>query len=158
MEGTRRASDVAQAKTTCIIRPCTIRKRSHTMKRFLVAAAITLAGCATQPPPTAEERAAAEKPLICQGPEQCATYWQRATFYISTNSRFKIQTANENLIQTFTPTGGTTSPGYMVTREPLGGGAFRLWVKVACDNMFGCHPPMYQEVGRLKRYIETGSR
>lgn len=116
-----------------------------------------LAGCATTKEASPEVKAAAEKPLICEGSEQCDLYWQRAMFYINSNSRYKIQTSNENLIQTYNPTGGDAYVGYNISREPLGNGRFRIWVKVFCDNMFGCVPEVYSEIAKVKRYVASGA-
>ena len=85
---------------------------NHRAAAFLLAAAIVgLTGCASKPLSPAEQKAAAV-PLICKGVEQCDLYWKRAQFYVNQNSRFKIQLSNESLIQTYSPTGGTTDVGY----------------------------------------------
>lgn len=127
------------------------------MKKIaLLCLLFVLAGCATQQPISPEVKAAVEKPLICEGKDQCDLYWQRSMFYVNNNSRYKIQTSNENLIQTYSPTGGTPSVGYNISREPLGNGRFRIWIKVYCDNMFGCVPEVYPEIAKVKRYISSG--
>ncbi len=100
-------------------------------------------------------QAAYEKPLICEGKEQCDLFWERVSFYINNNSTYKIQTANDNLIQTYSPTGGTTNLGYNISREPLGGGKYRLWVKAWCANMFGCYPDVYEEIANVKIYVRN---
>jgi hypothetical protein len=100
-------------------------------------------------------KAAYEKPLTCKGKDQCKLYWERVAFYINNNSKYKIQTSNENLIQTYSPTGGTPSVGYNVSREPLGNGEYRLWVKVWCDNMFGCFPNAEEEIAKVKIYVRN---
>lgn len=128
------------------------------MKRFALILAVALSACASNPPPPRAVVEAAEKPLICTGGEQCKTYWQRAVFYVNQNSTLKVQTQTDDLIQTFSPTGGTTRVGYNISREPLQGGAFRLWVKVWCDNMFGCDPDIYREMARVKKYVSTGEK
>jgi uncharacterized protein YaiE (UPF0345 family) len=119
---------------------------------------ITLAlfGCATQPTASPETLAVAKQPLICEGKEQCDLYWQRAQFYVNSHSRFKIQLANDSVIQTYSPTGGVTDLGYNISKEPLQGGNARLWVKAWCDNMFGCFPDTWSEIAKVKRYVRTG--
>ncbi|MFL1908378.1 hypothetical protein [Plesiomonas shigelloides] len=125
---------------------------------FIVFSALIITACAQNPPVSPEVKAAAEKPLICNGKEQCDFYWERALFYVSSNSKFKVQTATDNLIQTFSPTGQTPLVGYQVVREPLSKDEYRIWVKVWCDNMFGCVPDSTVEVANIKKYIAGGTR
>ena len=85
-------------------------------------AILAIAGCAApQPVRSPAVVAAADAPLLCKGKDQCDLYWQRALFYVNNNSRFKVQLANDSLIQTFSPTGQTSYVGYNISREPLGG-------------------------------------
>lgn len=128
----------------------------HAAAFLLIAAIVGLTGCASKPASPVEQKAA-ETPLICVDVEQCNLYWKRAQFYVNQNSRFKIQLSNESLIQTYSPTGGTTDVGYNISQEPLSDGSVRLWVKIWCDNMFGCYPDTVQEIARFKRYV-SGAR
>ena len=34
--------------------------------------------------------------------------------------------------------GGSTSMAVQATKEPPGGGKYKIFVNVSCDNMFGC--------------------
>jgi len=115
---------------------------------------LTLTSCASSTGNlTPEMEAEMRKPLICNGDEQCQLYWERALFYVNSHSRYKIQTQTDSLIQTYSPTGGTTNLGYNISKEPLGNNSYRIWIKVGCDNMFGCYPKRYEEVLRFKRYV-----
>jgi len=127
------------------------------MKVIALVAVAFLAGCASTSDSVDDlspaMRAVYDEPLICKGEEQCDLYWDRASFYINKHSKYKIQTSNENLIQTYSPTGGTPSVGYNISREPMSKGEYRLWVKVWCDNMFGCYPHVHEEIANVKKYI-----
>lgn len=123
---------------------------------LLLATVVLLSGCASAPPVPQSVKDEAAKPINCIDAEQCRLYWQRALFYINQHSEFKIQTVTDNLIQTFSPSGGTTRVGYNVVKEPLQGGMYRIWVRVGCDNMFGCHPEKYGETNRMKNYVRSG--
>ena len=127
------------------------------MKRIgLIGLIIVLTGCVSGGALSPEQQAEHDEPLVCKGKEQCDLFWQRVTFYISNNSRYKVQTLNENLIQTFSPTGGNTYLGYKITREPLGDNRFRIWIHAWCDNMFGCTPYKGEAVLSFKRYVRNG--
>lgn len=123
---------------------------------MLLTALTLLVGCSTPPPIRPEIVAAAEKPLTCDSEQECRLYWQRALFYVNRVSVFKVQTVTDSLIQTYSPRGGTTDVGYNVSREPLLNGGNRLWIKVWCDNMFGCYPSITPEIARFKSYVTTG--
>jgi hypothetical protein len=129
------------------------------MKIFglILALVILVSGCVMPNTVPSEVNSQVANPLICEGKDQCDLYWQRAMFYVNNNSRYKVQNANENLIQTYSPTGGSTYLGYNISREPLGNGRFRIWARVWCDNMFGCEPAIYPEVAKIKRYIASGN-
>lgn len=127
------------------------------MKTFLwLGVVLSLAGCATPQQISPELQAEIEKPLVCEGREQCGLFWQRATFYVNKNSPFKIQTVSDNLIQTYSPTGGTPLIGYNISKEPLTNESARIWAKIYCDSMFGCVPEVPFEMAKFKRYVRTG--
>jgi hypothetical protein len=123
---------------------------------FLAGALFLLAGCATPTIVSPEDMAELEKPLICEAKEQCSLYWRRSLFYVNKNSPFKIQTVNDDLIQTYSPTGGSPLIGFNISKEPLENESTRIWVKIFCDNMFGCVPEVPGEMVKLKRYVRTG--
>lgn len=122
---------------------------------FLSIFFISLFGCASNGASklSPELQIAYDKPLVCKGEEQCNLYWERVSFYINKYSAYKVQTSNENLIETYSPTGSTTNLGYNISREPLGNGEYRLWIKIWCDNMFGCYPDAREEVASVKIYV-----
>lgn len=99
--------------------------------------ATALVACATAPL-TPEQTQQLEAPQ-CE-PTTCAAMWQSAQVWVINNSRYKIQLANDVLIQTYTATNGDIWLGYAVTKEPLGGGRYQLIMRAGCDNPFGCQP------------------
>lgn len=123
----------------------------------LVAFSALSVGCGTTQsslPPNQQQELSA--PLHCEESSECKLMWERATFFVTKYSRFKMQIHNESVIQTYNPTGGSTNLGFNITREPLGNGKYRIWVNAACDNMFGCAPDRFETIIKAKRYIRTG--
>lgn len=114
---------------------------------FLVGAVIAvflgsgLTGCVTMTP---EQQAQLQRDaaiqITCTKGDDCDEKWSRAVAWISQNSSYKIQTQTDSLIQTFTPTGGTTSNGFLVNKVALGKGTYQITMSSACDNPFGCIP------------------
>ena len=123
---------------------------------YLLLAAASL-GCAAQLPklsPSLQE--AYDSPLLCESEDECKLMWERATFFVSKNAGFKMQIHNDNLIETYNPTDGSTALAFSISKEPLGGGRYRIWTKAWCANMFGCTPNQHEATARAKRYIRDG--
>jgi hypothetical protein len=104
--------------------------------------AISLVGCASSSSPELQmKRAELERTTpICSGEQDCAAKWDAAQLWIVHNAGYKLQTTTNVLLQTYNATGGSPSLAVQVTKEPLGGGRYKLAVSVSCDNIFGCVP------------------
>lgn len=117
------------------------------MKNALLATILVtaLASCATVP--DAERMAMLDqinKTIpTCTGAEDCNAKWEAAQLWVVHHAAYKIQTATNVLIETYNPASSSPSIAARVTKEPMGGGKYRLLVKVWCDNMFGCIPDPY---------------
>ncbi|MDR2626104.1 MAG: hypothetical protein LBC37_07195 [Zoogloeaceae bacterium] len=109
-----------------------------------------------------------QKSSICEGRAQCDTYWQRAVLYITTNSKYRIRTVNDLVIETHTYSSsrkGERGLGSQLTyrayREPLQDGKTRIWLEVGCSDHFdatdeSCTPNARRETARFKAYVESG--
>jgi hypothetical protein len=104
--------------------------------------AAALSGCATQPDPARAARAQDIQRTIpvCDGERDCAVKWEAAQLWVAKNAAYKLQTVTTVLIQTYNPSRSDTGLAASVTKEPLGGGKYRILARLWCDNMFGCHP------------------
>lgn len=87
----------------------------------------------------------------------CSEQWQRAQLWLAKHSKWKIQTATDAIIQTFNPTGYDPSYGFSVTKEPLGGGRYRITMELACGNPFGCSPKSEDVRAAFYYYVQTGN-
>ena len=123
-------------------------------KTVLLLAAMFITGCATQlTAPQQEMLSKAKIPLTCTDKQQCDFYWQRAQVWVIQNSRYKIQTANDVLIQTY----GSTDyyPGYTVTKDALMDGSARIKIDIYCLDMFGCKPRPWEAAIAFKDFIRN---
>lgn len=115
----------------------------------------TIAGCAAYQitPQQQSEYNRAMVPLTCTHKAQCDFYWQRAQVWIVQNSRYKIQTANDVLIQTY----GSDDyhPAYTVTRDAKMDGSARIRIDVACGDMFGCQPRPWEAANSFKDFVRN---
>ncbi len=96
-------------------------------------------------------------PLICEGEKQCKEMWDRAMYFINTNAAFKIQTVNDNMIETYNPRQGSRKLAFRVLKQPLGNNKYKILTFAWCDDtMFGCQPDKWIAIVRAKQYIRTG--
>ena len=126
---------------------------------ILVASVAVLSGCATnQPKLSAELQQEIDSPLYCNSEEECKVMWERATFFVTKNSGFKLQIHNDIVIQTYNPTDYSVRLAFNISREPLDKEKYQIWTKAWCANMFGCQPNQYEAIAKAKRYIRTGQK
>ncbi|MDP1586303.1 MAG: hypothetical protein Q8M07_01045 [Prosthecobacter sp.] len=114
------------------------------MKKPLAIMAIitAISGCATMSSQEIQaKRAQLEQTTpVCIDEKDCKAKWEAAQLWIVRNAGFKLQIITDVLLQTYNASGGSPSIAAQVTKEPLGGGKYKILVSVSCDNMFGCVP------------------
>lgn len=112
---------------------------------------LAMSGCAGMQPSNLS--AEATEPLICENADQCSLYWKRAQLWVAKNSRWKIQSATDVVITTYTPVRSSAEFGFQITREPLDvGPKERIAMQPICVNMFGCGD-LNATVVSFKRYV-----
>jgi hypothetical protein len=126
------------------------------MKKLIgVIGLVLMGGCATTPDP---QRLAMQEQInqtipTCSGVDDCNAKWEAAQLWIVHNSAYKIQTATSVLIETYNPSQNNPSLAARVTKEPQGGGKYRLLVALWCDNMFGCVPDAYAKALEFNKAV-----
>lgn len=120
-----------------------------------ILAAAMLAGCATTPDPKRQAVLDEINRTIptCAGVDDCNAKWEAAQLWVIHNARFKIQTATTVLIETYNPSDSSPHLAARVTKEPLGGGKYRLLVTVWCDNWIGCVSDPYEKALDFNRTV-----
>lgn len=78
------------------------------------------------------------RPLICEGKDQCNDWWRRAQYFVSTHAGMKIQTSNDMLIETFNAPTYSQRWAFSIRREPLNGGKDRIWASASCGEVPLC--------------------
>lgn len=122
--------------------------------RLLAAtAALALAGCAADPARLELAREVDRTIPTCDGERDCAAKWDAAQLWVAKNAGYKIQTVTSVLIQTFNPGRADVYLAATITKEPLGGGRFRIIGSMWCDNPLGCSPDPLQALLRFNREV-----
>lgn len=110
---------------------------------------VLLSACATTPPiPVGESP-------TCDGEADCKAKWDAAQLFVVKNAEMKIQIATNVLIETYNSTEYGTEIAMRVTKEPLGGGRFRLEATAWCNNFLGCSSPPRRIMAAFNSYIPT---
>jgi hypothetical protein len=100
---------------------------------------LAVTGCVT-PVQLSEAQKLQLKPVACAGDDACKIAWQKAQLWLVKNSAYKLQTANDTLLQTFNGPAHTTEITYTVTKEPVTVGNYEIVMRAGCDNYLGCTP------------------
>ena len=113
-----------------------------------------LSGCVTLTPEQQAqlERDAAQQ-ITCTKGEDCEVKWGRAITWISRNSQWKIQTQNDNMIQTYTSVGSSAASSFLVNKVPLGNGVYEIGMTSGCDNLLGCIPDATELKASFNRFV-----
>ncbi len=115
------------------------------MKHLATAACVVgLVGCAASPSPDqmAKQQRINETTPHCSGEADCTAKWEAAQRWVVDNAGYKIQIQSSVLIQT---DDAYRSPkiAVQVTKEPEGGGRYKIVAKIWCQYIFGCVPNSY---------------
>jgi hypothetical protein len=98
------------------------------------------------------EKDAAQK-VTCTKGADCEVKWGRAITWISQNSQWKIQTQNENMIQTDTAGGGSPASHFLVNKVLRGKGLYEITMMSGCDNFIGCEPDATYLKASFNRFV-----
>lgn len=104
------------------------------LKAIAIAAVVAAAtGCATY-------RQTAVATLVCESQATCDSIWQRAQVWVATNSAYRIQLANNNIIQTYGPHENVhDAVAFTITREPTTSGTTAIRIRGSCHpTIYGC--------------------
>jgi hypothetical protein len=127
------------------------------MKRAILVLPISIlmAGCATTPQMSAEERAHKLQPVACKDKAQCDLYWQRSQIWLAKNSRYRIQLANDTLIQTYGPSNSSVDLAYTIVRDNAADGSAQLRMRAGCDNWMGCLVLPADAINAYREYVTS---
>lgn len=86
----------------------------------------------------------------------CTTEWQRAQLWLGKHATMKVATATDVLLQTYTPPQDSPRYYFSITKEPIGGGRYRISATLACQSLVGCSPKEEDVRKALLYYVKTG--
>ena len=119
----------------------------------VAAAAVGAAGCSTRGQVDPDVMQIATTPLTCSGKAECDLWWQRAQTWVTDNSKYKVETSTDTLIQTAGPDGGKRALAYQITRAPNPDGTATIGFAAHCDGSLGCKPNPWEAGADFKQYV-----
>ncbi len=108
------------------------------MRSIMIGLAGLLAGCTTIPSDPAVMELS-RRDVICTEGADCDAKWSRAVAWVAQNSRWRIQTQTDTLIQTMGPL-DTSDAAFTITKVAHGNGTYTILFAAGCGSMFGCIP------------------
>lgn len=106
---------------------------------LLIAATALLAGCANNQSAPLKAEFLRTVPQ-CHDAHDCELKWSAARNWVLRNAGFKIQTYNDDFLETYNPTPNSPSLAARVLKEPIPSGGYEIRVELWCNNIFGCVP------------------
>ena len=105
--------------------------------------AVLLSGCFLTPGYFAEReenvrmvaglKLLADRPIVCDNKTQCDEWWQKAEFFVNKHAGMRIRSVTDTVIETYGST-DYTRMSFTVSKEPLGDGKARIFVKAYCKD------------------------
>lgn len=120
---------------------------------FLVLCSAVLTACASSADYTARMQEIERTTPVCAGDADCTSKWEAAQLWVAKNAGMKIQTVTSVLIQTYNSTDSSTRLAATVTKEPLGGGRYKIVANLRCDNIYGCRPDRLDATIQFNRAV-----
>jgi len=118
-----------------------------------VVSLVSVAGCMTTAERQEKQDELARTAPVCSGEADCNAKWEAAQLWIVHHAAYKIQTVTNVLIETYNPGPNEPAIAVRVTKEPQGGGKYKLLVNIWCNNMFGCTPNQWDAALDFNRSV-----
>jgi hypothetical protein len=119
----------------------------------ILAIAVGAGACSTFAP----QASAPPAPINCRAGADCDAKWSRAVNWIVTNSRWKIKSQSDTIVQTESNSvDGSLSPSFTVkkvaTADPS---VYQIVFDGGCDNLIRCEPTVAESRARFAAFVDV---
>jgi hypothetical protein len=114
--------------------------------------------CSFFAPPTSAppETSAPPAPIYCRVGADCDAKWSRAAGWIATNSRWRIQSQSDTVVQTSASTDGSLSPSFTVTKiATTDPSVYQIVFEGSCDSIFRCEPTVAESRAKFAAFVDV---
>ena len=119
----------------------------------VIVATSALAGCISPADYTARLQEIDRTTPTCAGESDCVAKWELAQIWIVKHAGYRVQTVTTVVIETFNSTGSSDRLAATVTKEPLGGGRYKIIAKFWCANSPWCINERLDATVAFNRYV-----
>jgi hypothetical protein len=113
------------------------------------------AGCVSACSTIAPQASAPSASINCRAGVDCDAKWSRAVNWIATNSRWKIESQSDTIVQTTDSRDGSLSPSFTVTKVATGDpSVYQIVFDGGCDNIFRCEPTVAESRARFLAFVD----
>jgi hypothetical protein len=124
--------------------------------RLLLCAVLAiLSSCGQMPSSEPGANPESAEPVLCINKTQCDVYWQRAQAWVANNSRYRLQTITDTVIETYGPLATQTGLAFRITKVPDDKDGARIYVLPVCSNVFACSPTPADAVIAFKQFVRN---
>lgn len=114
------------------------------MRHALTIAVLCLAGCTIKKGFTPGQLAEIEKSRPrCTSDVQCRVMWTRARQWLIANTSYKIQTATDDMLETYNGGRSDTGLAIRVTKDAQPDGSYTFDAIVGCNNFIACDRDLF---------------
>lgn len=118
----------------------------------VVLCAASLGGC-VEDQPAAQAGAPPPVPsILCKKGPDCDAKWSRAQTWVSQNAGYRIQVANDGLIQTYGST--DTSLAVVVNKTNIKGDQYEIVAQMSCGNDISCFPDPHRALVDFANFVK----
>jgi hypothetical protein len=117
---------------------------------FVIALGCALSGCITAG--TTPETAPSAPSVTCTAGPDCEAKWARALSWIEGNSRWKVETKADAVIETKPSINSSASPGFKATKV-AGASGYEIKLTGGCASWFGCTPSVEESRAQFAKYV-----
>jgi hypothetical protein len=115
-----------------------------------------IAGCTSACSNLAPQASAPPAPINCRIGADCDAKWSRAVGWVVTNSRWKIQSQSDTIVQTSISADGSLSPSFTVTKvATTDPSVYRIVFEGSCDNIFRCEPTVTESSAKFAAFVDV---
>jgi hypothetical protein len=102
-------------------------------------------------------QASAPPALInCRAGADCDAKWSRAVGWITTNSRWKIESQSDTIVQTSDSVNGSLSPSFTVTKVATADpSVYEIVFDGRCENILRCEPTVAESRAKFAAFVNV---
>jgi hypothetical protein len=115
-----------------------------------------IVGCMGACSSFAPQASAPLAPINCRAGADCDAKWSRAVGWVATNSRWKIESQSDTIVQTSDSVDGSLSPSFTVTKVATSDqSVYEIVFDGGCENILRCEPTVAESRAKFAAFVNV---